>query len=119
MKAEEKEIEHPAVRREQTLRITMMSKGLREIEKLAADVHRLAVSKDAKCKNGPASLPKKTLTVTTRRSPCGEGSKTYDRFSMTIHKRILDITTTVENFRAITSAASSPNVFVQVMIVKG
>lgn len=40
---------------------------------------------------GPIPLPTKRLKVTTRKSPCGSGSSTFDRFEMRIHKRVLDI----------------------------
>jgi small subunit ribosomal protein S20e len=29
--------------------------------------------------------------VTVRKSPCGEGTNTWDRFEMRIHKRVIDI----------------------------
>lgn len=28
---------------------------------------------------GPVRMPTKTLRITTRKTPCGEGSKTWDR----------------------------------------
>jgi len=30
---------------------------------------------------GPVRMPTKTLRITTRKTPCGEGSKTWDRYS--------------------------------------
>ena len=40
---------------------------------------------------GPIPLPTKHLKVTTRKSPCGNGTATFDRFEMRIHRRIIDI----------------------------
>lgn len=40
---------------------------------------------------GPIPLPTKRLRISTRRSPDGEGSETYDRFEMRIHKRLIDV----------------------------
>lgn len=40
---------------------------------------------------GPVPLPTKKLKVTTRKSPCGSGTATFDRFEMKIHKRIIDL----------------------------
>lgn len=31
---------------------------------------------------GPVRMPTKTLRVTTRKSPCGEGTNTWDTFEM-------------------------------------
>ena len=41
--------------------------------------------------SGPIPLPTKRLKVTTRKSPCGDGTATFDRFEMRIHKRIIDM----------------------------
>ncbi len=40
---------------------------------------------------GPVPLPTKRLKVTTRKSPCGNGTATFDRFEMRVHKRIIDL----------------------------
>jgi small subunit ribosomal protein S10 len=40
---------------------------------------------------GPVPLPTKKLRVTTRKSPCGDGTATFDRFEMRIHKRLIDL----------------------------
>lgn len=40
---------------------------------------------------GPIPLPTKKLRVTTRRSPCGNGSETFERFEMRVHKRLIDL----------------------------
>jgi small subunit ribosomal protein S20e len=36
-------------------------------------------------------MPTKNLRITTRKTPCGEGSKTWDMFEMRIHKRVIDM----------------------------
>lgn len=41
--------------------------------------------------SGPVPLPTKKLKVTTRKSPCGDGTATFDRFEMRIHKRVIDL----------------------------
>ncbi|MBU1028172.1 MAG: 30S ribosomal protein S10 [Nanoarchaeota archaeon] len=43
--------------------------------------------------SGPVPLPTKKLKVTTRKSPCGDGTATFDRFEMRIHKRLIDLPT--------------------------
>lgn len=40
---------------------------------------------------GPIPLPTKKLVVPTRRTPCGDGSDTWDRFEMRVHKRLIEI----------------------------
>ncbi len=40
---------------------------------------------------GPIPLPTEKLKVTTRKSPCGDGTATFDHFEMRIHKRLIDL----------------------------
>src|SRR2546429_21132 len=40
---------------------------------------------------GPIPLPTKRLVVPVRKSPDGEGSETWDRWEMRIHKRLIDL----------------------------
>lgn len=48
---------------------------------VSADLVKGAKDKQLKVK-GPVRLPTKTLRITTRKSPCGEGTNTWDRFEM-------------------------------------
>lgn len=47
-------------------------------------------------------MPTKTLRITTRKTPNGEGSKTWDRYQMRIHKRVIDLQSPTETVRQIT-----------------
>ncbi|MEM0231386.1 MAG: 30S ribosomal protein S10 [Candidatus Woesearchaeota archaeon] len=40
---------------------------------------------------GPIPLPTQKLKVTTRKGPCGNGTATWERYEMRIHKRLIDI----------------------------
>ncbi len=40
---------------------------------------------------GPIPLPTKKLNVVTRKSPCGNGTETYEKWQMRMHRRIFDI----------------------------
>lgn len=55
-------------------------------------------------------MPTKVLRITTRKSPCGEGTNTWDRFEMRIHKRVIDIFTSSEVVKQIVRfCLSSPS----------
>jgi small subunit ribosomal protein S10 len=41
--------------------------------------------------HGPIPLPTKKLKVTTRKSPDGEGTATWEKYEMRIHKRLIDL----------------------------
>ncbi|MGM5488304.1 MAG: 30S ribosomal protein S10 [Nanobdellota archaeon] len=40
---------------------------------------------------GPIPLPTKKMRVTTRKSPCGDGKASWERFEMRVHKRLIDL----------------------------
>uniref|UniRef100_A0A2K5PJD1 Small ribosomal subunit protein uS10 domain-containing protein n=1 Tax=Cebus imitator TaxID=2715852 RepID=A0A2K5PJD1_CEBIM len=61
-------------------------------------------------------MPTKTLRITTRKTPCGEGSKTWDRFQMRIHQRLTDLHRPSEIVKQITSISIEPGVEVEVTI---
>lgn len=70
---------------------------------------REIINKGAKIQvkvRGPARMPTKHLRITTRKTPCGEGSKTWDRFEMCIHKRVIDFQCTMNAMREIVNIYS-------------
>ncbi|KAL6767038.1 hypothetical protein ACKKBG_A38335 [Auxenochlorella protothecoides x Auxenochlorella symbiontica] len=97
------------------IRITLTSKNVTNLEKVCTDLVRGAKEKELKVK-GPVRLPTKVLRITTRKSPCGEGTKTWDRFEMRIHKRLIDLHSPVEVVKQITSVSIEPGVEVEVTI---
>jgi small subunit ribosomal protein S10 len=40
---------------------------------------------------GPIPLPTKKLVVVTRKTPCGEGTHTWDKWELRIHKRLIQV----------------------------
>ncbi|KAJ1921698.1 40S ribosomal protein S20 [Mycoemilia scoparia] len=97
------------------IRITLTSRNVKNLEKVCSDLILRAKDKDLRVK-GPVRMPTKTLTITTRKTPNGEGSKTWDRFEMRIHKRVIDLHSPSEIVKQITSIALEPGVEVEVTI---
>lgn len=62
---------------------------------VSTDLINRAKDKDLRVK-GPVRMPTKVLKITTRKTPCGEGSKTWDCFEMKIHKRLIDLNASSE-----------------------
>lgn len=60
-----------------------------------------AAKKNKVTVKGPVRMPTKVLRITTRKTPCGEGSKTWDRYELRIHKRIVDLETSAEMVKQI------------------
>ncbi|XP_071952236.1 small ribosomal subunit protein uS10 [Antedon mediterranea] len=97
------------------IRITLTSRNVKNLEKVCAELKRGAQDKNLQVK-GPIRMPTKILRITTRKTPCGEGSKTWDRFQMRIHKRLIDLHSPSEIVKQITSISIEPGVEVEVTI---
>ncbi|EDW83144.2 small ribosomal subunit protein uS10 [Drosophila tropicalis] len=97
------------------IRITLTSRNVRSLENVCRDLINGAKNQNLRVK-GPVRMPTKTLRITTRKTPCGEGSKTWDRFQMRIHKRIIDLHSPSEIVKKITSINIEPGVEVEVTI---
>ena len=72
------------------VRIKISSSDINELNKICSNIKEIAVKAGINM-TGPIPLPTKKLKVTTRKSPCGDGKASFDRFEMRIHKRILDL----------------------------
>merc|ERR1719393_994180 len=100
--------EEPALQR---IRITLTSRKVKALEKVCTDL--ITGARDKRLRySGPVRLPTKVLRVTTRKSPCGEGTNTWDRFEMKIHKRLIDLQhSSSDVVKQITSISIDPSVF--------
>ncbi|XP_069469942.1 small ribosomal subunit protein uS10-like [Ambystoma mexicanum] len=97
------------------IRITLASRNVKSLEKVCADLIRGAKEKNQKIK-GLVHMPTKTLQITTRKTPCDEGSKTWNRFEMPIHKRLIDLHSPSEIVKQITSITIEHGVEMEVTI---
>ena len=82
---------------------------------MCADLIKGAKDKQLKVK-GPVRMPTKVLRITTRKSPCGEGTNTWDKLEMRIHKRLIDLHSPADVVKQITSISIEPGVEVEVTI---
>ena len=97
------------------IRITLTSRNVKALEKVCGELIKGAKDKELNVK-GPVRLPTKFLRITTRKAPCGEGSKTFDRFEMRIHKRLIDMHSPASVVKHITAINIEPGVDVEVTI---
>ncbi len=81
-------------------RLTLTSTRCAQMETYCADFKGRASENNLEF-HGPVRMPTKKLKITTRKAPCGEGTNTWDRFEMRIHKRIMDVTATYKQLSEI------------------
>ena len=65
---------------------------------------------------GPIPLPTKKLVVPTRRTPCGDGSNTWDRFEMRVHKRLIEVDARERVMRSIMRIRVPNDVYIEMEI---
>eukprot|EP00934_Nitzschia_sp_Nitz4_P003295 Nitzschia sp. Nitz4//scaffold7_size249615//45983//46351//NITZ4_001149-RA/size249615-processed-gene-0.179-mRNA-1//-1//CDS//3329558358//3285//frame0 len=97
------------------IRITLTSRNVANLEKVCADLKKASVDRDLPV-SGPVRLPTKRLRITTRKAPSGEGTNTWDRFEMRIHKRLMDMHAPASVVKQVTSIPIEPGVTVDVTI---
>lgn len=73
-----------------TVRIKLQSVDINKLNEVIDNIKNIAATSGVVV-SGPIPLPTKRLKITTRKSPCGNGTATFDNFEMRIHKRVLDL----------------------------
>jgi small subunit ribosomal protein S10 len=68
--------------------IKLVSTTAADVDDIAKQIKQIAASASIKCK-GPIPLPSNKLIQTTRKTPCGDGSHTYERWEMRVSKRLI------------------------------
>jgi small subunit ribosomal protein S10 len=71
-------------------RIKLQSQNCKDLDEVCSGIKGIAEKSGVEMK-GPVPLPTKVLTISTRKTPCGDGSDTYEKWQMRIHKRLIEI----------------------------
>ncbi len=74
----------------QTARITLTGLTPDKVEKVCTQIKTIS-ERTGVPMSGPIPLPTKRMMVPIRKSPDGEGSETWERWEMRIHKRLIDL----------------------------
>ncbi|MCL6088706.1 MAG: 30S ribosomal protein S10 [Candidatus Marsarchaeota archaeon] len=71
-------------------RIKLIGKNPKELDEVCHQIEEIAKTTGVDLA-GPIYLPTKRLKISTRRTPCGDGSDTYEHWEMRIFKRMIDV----------------------------
>ena len=74
----------------QKARIKLASTDIDKINQVCSYIKDISEKTGVDMK-GPIPLPTKRLKITTRKSPCGNGKASWERYEMRIHKRLIDL----------------------------
>jgi len=99
------------------IRITLSSRNPKALEKVCADLLGRAKDQQPAIKTrGPVRLPTRQLRLVVRKSPCGNGSASWDCYEMHIYKRLIDLYAPQEVVKQITAISIEPGVDVEVSV---
>ncbi|MCJ7572804.1 30S ribosomal protein S10 [Candidatus Bathyarchaeota archaeon] len=96
-------------------RIKLTSTDTAKLEDVCNEIKEIAQKIGVKLV-GPIPLPTKKLIVPTRRTPCGDGSKTWDKFEMRVHKRLIEIDARDRVMRSIMRIRVPNDVYIEMEI---
>jgi small subunit ribosomal protein S10 len=96
-------------------RIKLTSTDTEKLEGVCNEIREIAQKIGVKLV-GPIPLPTKKLIVPTRRTPCGDGSKTWDKFEMRVHKRLIEIDARDRVMRSIMRIRVPNDVYIEMEI---
>ena len=98
-------------------RIILIGKNPEELEDISNQIIAITEKTGANYA-GPVPLPTKHLRITTRKSPDGEGTATWERWEMRVHKRIIDIDADERSLRQIMRVQVPDGVYIEVELTK-
>ncbi|KAK2951579.1 putative 40S ribosomal protein S20 [Blattamonas nauphoetae] len=101
------------------IRVTLTGRNHKHLERVSGELIAKAKTNDSQpAVKGPVRMPTKVLRITTRKTSCGQGSKTWNHFEMRIHKRVIEFTTTIDTVKDLLKITIDPGVDVDVALIQ-
>ncbi|MGQ9718720.1 MAG: 30S ribosomal protein S10 [Nitrososphaerales archaeon] len=97
----------------QTARIKLTSTNLGNLEQVCKEIKDITEKTGIKVR-GPLPLPTKKLRVVTRKAPSGQGSHTFDKWEMRVHRRLIDLNADDRTMRQLIRLRVPDDVFIEV-----
>ncbi len=100
----------------QVARIKLTSTNYKVLDNVCKQIKDIALKLGVRV-SGPVPLPTKKLKVHVRRSPCGDGSMTFDRYELRIHKRLIEVDANERVLRRIMRLQLPSDVHIEMEII--
>lgn len=97
----------------QLARIKLTSTNLSNLEQVCKEIKEITEKTGIKVR-GPLPLPTKRLKVVTRKAPSGQGTHTFDKWEMRIHRRLIDLDADDRTMRQLMRLRVPDDVFIEV-----
>lgn len=102
----------------QKARIKIASNEITKVNQVCSYISDIADKTGVEIK-GPIPLPTKKLRLTTRKSPCGDGKASWERYEMRIHKRLIDLGIDERALRLVMRIPIPENLNVEIEMIDG
>jgi len=99
----------------QPARVKLTSINLEKLSDVCTEIMGIGEKAGVRVK-GPIPLPIKRLNVVTRKSPCGSGTETYEKWEMKMHRRIIDINADDKAIRQLMRLRIPDNVYIELSL---
>ena len=99
----------------QSARVKLTSTSLPRLNDVCTEIMGIGTKTGVRVK-GPTPLPVKRLHVATRKSPCGNGTETYEKWEMHMHRRIIDINADDKAIRQLMRLKIPDDVYIEVLL---
>lgn len=99
----------------QKARIKLTSTNLQTLDQVCGEIKGITEKTGIRVK-GPHPLPTKKLRIVTRKAPSGQGTNTYDRWQMRIHRRLIDMDADDRTMRQLMRLRVPEDVFIEVSL---
>jgi len=99
----------------QKARIRIIGNDPKSLQRICNQIQRIAERTGVRIK-GPIPLPSKRVVIPVRKSPCGNGTATYDHLEMKIHKRIIDMDAEEKSMRLLMRIHVPEDVHIEIAI---
>ena len=100
----------------QKARIRLTSINQNKLEDLCGEIKDIANKTGVKLA-GPIPLPTKHLIIPTRKTPCGQGTPTWDKYEMRIHKRLIEVEANERAMRRVMRLKVPDEVFIEITLI--
>ena len=97
-------------------RIRLSSTDPQDINAICSEIKEIAEKTGVKLK-GPIPLPTKKLLVPTRKSPAGQGTHSFDKWEMRIHKRLIDVDPNERFLKRMMRIRAPDDVFIEIELL--
>jgi small subunit ribosomal protein S10 len=101
----------------QRARIKLASTDIGRINEVCNNIKDISTRTGVLMK-GPVPMPTKRLKVTTRRSPCGNGTATWERYEMRVHKRLIDLGLDERALRLVMKVPIPENLHIEIELME-